>query len=84
MTVEFEELKIKVPKPIMDFLRAYWQFVGYTDQTAEQWLAERLGEQEAGVIIADTVFNAITDDAEAIIDKYGLEPYRNLLGVRRQ
>jgi len=70
---ETVEVVINIPKPVMDFFEAYWQFVGYGDQTAKEYLTELLSK-DAQSVIADAVMNPASD-LEALIEKYGLKPY---------
>lgn len=76
---QFVELTIQIPKPVMDFFEAYWKFVGYTDETAKEYLTEHTSRNLPSLIY-DMVFSNITDDSEQIIERHGLEPYRQLMG----
>ena len=77
--VEYVELTVKVPKPVMDLFEAYWRFVGWTDQTAKEYL-EQHSSHNFPELVFDLVFERIIDDAGQFIETYGLEAYKDQMG----
>lgn len=74
---EFVELTVRIPRSIMDYFRAYWKFVGFDSETPEEYLVNHANKNLPS-FIADT--SMLPEDVEAIIETYGLEPYRKLMG----
>ena len=76
----YVEIKVQISKRLMNVLEAFWQFLGYTHETAEEYLGGRISN-EAARLIGDMLFNEITDFAEQIIKKYDLEPFRKDMDI---
>ena len=80
---ETVEITVQIPKPLMNTLEAFWQFIGYTDQTAKEYLAERVA-RDCSSLIGDILFNEMIDFADDIIENYKLEPFRKYMDVPKR
>ena len=64
------ELRIKVPKPIMDFIAAYLEFCGI-DESPEDYLLDVL--EFAALAHVKNNLIASLEDSETVLEKYQLK-----------
>lgn len=83
-TVKYGEIKVKVPKPIIDFFNAYMNFIGSPDYDAEKYLSEVCEDHikcHTEEFIEQSCRLDFYEGAKEVVNKYGLKPFIDVKAI---